>query len=354
MGGIRQERVLVAGPEHDLVAGGQEGFVAPRHPCLRLRRPLAGDIQIDLAVAAAKGLLLAEIPSVDPRVAVLQAGLAGQKDQLLGAVAVVVLVDDDLDAHVLEVAETEIGHFHGLPFVPGDRDPGLVQQGEGLGFGLLDDPRFHGRSGAIITHDDCLYNRGRLCYIMKLCSGGQCEIRVFHKRTPDAPRTVPSARGAPGLRVLRRGSSRAEAAAFGRPQGLARRRGRLYHLRDGKDRLLEAPDRPGTGAFHRGLLEAEGPHARDRRERVQDGALPPDRPCQPRPRAGNLASRLENGPRAHLYHPRRTAGHREVRGQVFDLRHGGLVLPGQDGPRTASGVLRGLFQVRRIRRVPAL
>ena len=78
--------------------------------------------------------------------AVLQTDLPGQEDQLLGAVAVVVLVDDDLDAHALQVAETEVGDFHRLELAPRDGDTGPAQQDGRRGFGLFDIVDFHGGS----------------------------------------------------------------------------------------------------------------------------------------------------------------------------------------------------------------
>ncbi len=93
-----------------------------------------GDVEVDLAVAAAERLLLSRIPAVDSRMAVLGTDLPGQEDQLFGAVAVVVLVDDDLEPHALEVAEAEVGDFHRLELAPGDGDAGLAQQDDRRGF----------------------------------------------------------------------------------------------------------------------------------------------------------------------------------------------------------------------------
>ena len=89
-------------------------------------------------------------------------------------------------------------------------------------------------------------------------------------------------------------------------------------------------------------------------ERVQDRALPPHRLRRPlsRPRRARPGHRTDRGP--HLHHPRRAQGHPEVRGQVLDLRHRGLVLPGQDGPRAPGRIQRRLLQGRRPRRIPAL
>ena len=63
--------------------------------------------------------------------AVLRADLAGKEDELLGAIAVVVLVDDDLEPQALDIAEAEVGDLHALELVPGDGDAGLFEQDHG-------------------------------------------------------------------------------------------------------------------------------------------------------------------------------------------------------------------------------
>ncbi len=63
--------------------------------------------------------------------AVLRADLAGEEDELLGAVAVVVLVDDELETDVPDIAQAHVGDLHRLELGRGDRDPGLAQERRG-------------------------------------------------------------------------------------------------------------------------------------------------------------------------------------------------------------------------------
>ena len=76
----------------------------------------------------------------------LGADLAGEEDELLGAIAVVVLVDDDFDSVMRQVVHSEIGHFHGLALSRSDDDPGGRQHPGGLAAGPFGVFSFHGVS----------------------------------------------------------------------------------------------------------------------------------------------------------------------------------------------------------------
>jgi len=144
---VRSDGVLVSGSQDDLVPDLEISLVLFRGPRPRLRRPVAGHVEIDLSEAAAEGLLLADVPVVDRGVLVLRAGLAGEEDHFLGAVAVVVLVDCDLEADVPEVTESEVGHLDVVLFKGREDDPRLPEElerpGLGQGLGLQGGFRFH-------------------------------------------------------------------------------------------------------------------------------------------------------------------------------------------------------------------
>jgi hypothetical protein len=72
--------------------------------------PAALEVQVHEAPATAERLLLAG-STVERRVAMLGAGLAGKHHELLGADTLGVDVDDDLQPRLLELREAEVGHF---------------------------------------------------------------------------------------------------------------------------------------------------------------------------------------------------------------------------------------------------
>src|SRR6476661_5260892 len=84
---VRRDRVLVARAEHD---------------CLAL------DVQFHRAATAAERLLLTG-RAVERRVPVLRARLARVEDELLGAIAIRVDVDEQLQADLPQPAEAEVG-----------------------------------------------------------------------------------------------------------------------------------------------------------------------------------------------------------------------------------------------------
>ena len=143
MEAVGGDRILVAGTQDDLVPDDQVFPVLRRDPRPGPRGAVAGHVEVDLAPAAAEGLLLADVPLVDRGVLVLRTDLAGEKDQFLGAVAVVVFVDDDLQAHMPEVAEPQVGHLDVVLLQGGEPDAGLAEQLERPGPGLGDVRRFH-------------------------------------------------------------------------------------------------------------------------------------------------------------------------------------------------------------------
>src|SRR5690554_679967 len=94
-----------------------------RAGCVR-RRSL--NVQVHLAPPAPKRLTLAGI-APDGRVAMLGARLAGKQYEFFGAVAVVVLVNDQLEAGPLEIVEAEIRDLDGLFFPVREGDAGLAE-----------------------------------------------------------------------------------------------------------------------------------------------------------------------------------------------------------------------------------
>ena len=74
----------------------------------------------------ALGLLFAGIVA-HGRVAMLRAGLAGEEDKLLGAVKVVVDVDDEFEAGPVQVFEPEVRHFDAGALGGRERDAGVGQ-----------------------------------------------------------------------------------------------------------------------------------------------------------------------------------------------------------------------------------
>jgi hypothetical protein len=65
---------------------------------------------------------------------VLRAHLTGEKDQLLRAVPVVVLVQDNLEPDILDVVQSEVGNLHRLSFLFRDGDISFCE--EFCNFGL--------------------------------------------------------------------------------------------------------------------------------------------------------------------------------------------------------------------------
>src|SRR6266516_629043 len=90
---VRRDRVLIAGPQHELFA--------------------AFDVQVNGAATAPERLLLAR-RAADRRVAVLGACLPCKEHELLRAHALRVHVDDELEPDLLETLEHEVGDFDRL------------------------------------------------------------------------------------------------------------------------------------------------------------------------------------------------------------------------------------------------
>jgi voltage-gated potassium channel Kch len=78
-------------------------------------------------------------------VAVFGAGLAGEEDEFLGAVAGVVFVDDDLEAFGFEVTEAEIDDFDLGGLGGGEDDTGAGEDVAGTGAGGVGLGAVHGR-----------------------------------------------------------------------------------------------------------------------------------------------------------------------------------------------------------------
>ena len=85
------------------------------------RRRFAFDVEPDESPAAAERLFLARI-SADGRMPVLRTGLAREENQLLGAIAVGVDVDHDLQPGSLQVAEAEVRDLDSASFLLRQRD----------------------------------------------------------------------------------------------------------------------------------------------------------------------------------------------------------------------------------------
>lgn len=58
----------------------------------------------------------------------LRAGLAGEHHDLLGADALGVDVDDDLQPRSIELSEAEVGHFDAVALFIGEDEPRLSEQ----------------------------------------------------------------------------------------------------------------------------------------------------------------------------------------------------------------------------------
>src|SRR6478752_7039959 len=114
--GVRRDRVLVTRAEHDR---------------------LALDVQLDGAATTAERLFLAG-GTVERWVPVLRAGLARVEHELLGAVAVRVDVDEQLQADLSQPAEAEVGDLDlgALTVRQLDSRGGELIRGVGLG-GLM-------------------------------------------------------------------------------------------------------------------------------------------------------------------------------------------------------------------------
>ena len=100
---VGRDGVLVAGVQFDLVEDRVVLTACFRHAGVNRRGRGAIDVEPHDAAADPEGLRFARV-APDRRVAVLGAGLAREQDELLGAVAVVVDVDEDLEPFLFEAA----------------------------------------------------------------------------------------------------------------------------------------------------------------------------------------------------------------------------------------------------------
>src|SRR6478752_1958882 len=108
---IREDVEVVAAGRGELRAG-PEPVPRVRRDCVLVARAehdrLALDVQFHRAATAAERLLLAG-RAVERRVPVLRARLARVEDELLGAIAIRVDVDEQLQADLPQPAEAEVG-----------------------------------------------------------------------------------------------------------------------------------------------------------------------------------------------------------------------------------------------------
>jgi len=135
---VGRQSILVARPKDDFTPGCEIFFMAFGKDGFRLGCRIALDIKIDFAPPAAERLLFSDIFFAHFRMPVFRADLAGQEDQFLGAIAVIVFIDDDLEAEVLEVIQPEVRHFHIFFFFLGDYDFGFLEKPTGFFPGSLD------------------------------------------------------------------------------------------------------------------------------------------------------------------------------------------------------------------------
>ena len=87
---------------------------------------LIRDVEVDEAGATAERLLFSG-RAVERRMAVLRAGLVGEEDELLRAVAVGVHVDEQLQADLPEPGEAEVRDLDRRALGLRDREPGRLQ-----------------------------------------------------------------------------------------------------------------------------------------------------------------------------------------------------------------------------------
>src|SRR5437762_2533426 len=86
-------------------------FAPFRYTCLDRLTWLAFYVEPDLALTAAKGLLLAWIGLAERWMAMLRAGLTGRHDKLFSAVTIIIDINDKLQTCALQFAQAKIDHL---------------------------------------------------------------------------------------------------------------------------------------------------------------------------------------------------------------------------------------------------
>ena len=125
MTGVRSDGVLLAGLENDLVEDGVAGVFLDGVAVV-VGGGLDLDVQVNLTIAAAEGLLLADLVLLGKvRVDVLGAGHAWEHYNFLTAVAVGVDIGNEQQTRVVNVVQTEVSDLDVCQLVGVHNDAGL-------------------------------------------------------------------------------------------------------------------------------------------------------------------------------------------------------------------------------------
>ena len=130
--GVRSDGVLLTGLQNDLVEDGVAG-VFLNGMAVVVGGGLTLNVQINLTVTAAEGLLLTDVVLLGQRsMDVLGAGHAGQQNHFLTAVAVGIDVGDQQKAGVINVVQTEVSDLDISQLVGAHDDACLCKHFSGL------------------------------------------------------------------------------------------------------------------------------------------------------------------------------------------------------------------------------